>query len=71
MTRPDPKTIKVMAQIVQAHPEFLAWLGQWRQSELEQLPHAIPSPALYQGRCQVLGELYRFASDAPSLAAKL
>ena len=41
------------------------------QHELETLPSAINQPAVFQGRCQVLGELYKFAKEAPALAAKL
>ena len=71
MIKPEPSLIKTMATIVRTHPEFLEWLTNWRMHELEHLPHAVVSPAVFQGRCQVLGELYKFAKDAPSLAAKL
>lgn len=71
MIKPDPQIVKSVAAVVRQHPELLEWLGEWRTHELDQLPNAINNPAVYQGRCQVLGELYKFAKDAPSLAAKL
>lgn len=71
MIKPDPQIVKSVAAVVRQHPELLEWIGEWRTHELDQLPNAINNPAVYQGRCQVLGELYKFAKDAPSLAAKL
>jgi hypothetical protein len=70
MIRPDPNTVKLMAVIARQHPDFLEWLGEWRTRELEALPHAANNTALMQGRCQVLGELYKFAKESPELAAK-
>jgi len=70
MIKPDPRIIKLMATITRQHPDFLEWLGEWRMRELEQLPLAANNTALMQGRCQVLGELYKFAKDSPELAAK-
>jgi hypothetical protein len=71
MIRPEPKVIKAVATAVRQFPEILEYLEQWRMHELENLPVTINNPAVSQGRCQVLGELYKFAKDAPSLAAKL
>jgi len=71
MIRPDPKVIKAVALAVRQYPEILNYLEEWRMHELEMLPNAINNPAVSQGRCQVLGELYRFAKDAPSIAAKI
>lgn len=71
MIRPDEPVIKALAICVRQHPELLEWLENWRSHELDQLPSAVNNPAVYQGRCQVLGELYKFAKDAPALAAKL
>lgn len=65
MRHPDPKVIKALAVIVRQYPEFLEWLNDWRVIELEKLPHVINNTALQQGRCQVLGELYKFAKEAP------
>ena len=70
MIRPSPEVVKAVAITVRQFPEVLEWLDEWRMHELEQLPNAVNSPAVYQGRCQVLGELYRFAKDSPALAAK-
>jgi hypothetical protein len=71
MIRPDPKVIKAVALAVRQYPEILNYLEEWRMHELEMLPNAINNPAVSQGRCQVLGELYKFAKDAPSIAAKI
>lgn len=71
MIKPDPKVVKAMANVVRQYPELLEWIAGWRQHELDQLPHAVNQPTLFQGRCQVLGELERFAKEAPQLAAKL
>lgn len=60
-----------MANAVRQYPELLEWIAGWRQHELEQLPFTVNQPALAQGRCQVLGELEKFAKEAPQLAAKL
>ena len=71
MIKPEPQVIKSMATVVRQYPEFLTWLANWRQHELDQLPNAVNNPAVFQGRCQVLSELYKFAKDSPSLAAEL
>lgn len=71
MIRPEPKVIKAVAFVVRQYPEILEFLEEWRMHELDMLPNAINNPAVSQGRCQVLGELYRFAKDAPSIAAKI
>jgi hypothetical protein len=68
--RPDNKVIKALAITARSYPEVLDWLRDWRQHELEQLPMAVNNPAPLQGRCQVLGELYKLVKDAPDLAAK-
>jgi hypothetical protein len=40
-------------------------------SELERLPSVGPQTVtLAQGRCQVLGELYKLMSESPDLAAE-
>jgi hypothetical protein len=68
--RPDPKVIKALALSVRQYPELLDWLKEWRYHELEQLPSAVNNAALMQGRCQVLGEIYKLAKESPELAAK-
>ena len=70
MIRPEPQVVKAMAATVRQYPDFLEWLATWKEHELKQLPHAVNSVAVSQGRCQVLCELYRFASESPALAAK-
>lgn len=70
MIRPEPQVVKAMAAAVRLHPELLAWLATWKEHELNQLPSAVNNTAVFQGRCQVLCELYKFASESPSLAAK-
>jgi hypothetical protein len=71
MIKPDPRDVKIVATVVRQHPEFLEWLARWRMHELERLPSATNNPAVFQGRCQILGELYEFAKESPAIAAKL
>jgi hypothetical protein len=68
--RPDERVIKALAVTARQYPEVLEFLRDWRQHELEQLPMAVNNPAPLQGRCQVLGELYKLVKEAPDLAAK-
>jgi hypothetical protein len=70
MIRPDPKVIQALGASVRQYPELLDWLKGWRMHELEQLPSAVNNAALMQGRCQVLGEIYKLAKESPELAAK-
>ena len=70
MIRPDPKVVKALAITSRQYPEILKYLEDWRMRELEQLPNAISNAALMQGRCQVLGELYKLVKESPELAAK-
>jgi hypothetical protein len=70
MIRPDPKVVKAFAITSRQYPEILEYLEAWRMRELEQLPNAINNAALMQGRCQVLGELYKLVKESPELAAK-
>lgn len=70
MIKPEPEVIKALALFIRQHPEFLDWFDGWRLRELEQLPNAINNTAVFQGRCQVLGEFVRLAKEAPALAAK-
>jgi hypothetical protein len=71
MIRPDPQIVKTMATVARQYPELVQYIGSWYEHELTQLPNAVNNPALSQGRCQVLGELYRFAKDAPETAANI
>lgn len=70
MIRPDERTVKAFALAVRQFPEILEYLAAWRTHELEQLPNAINNAALMQGRCQVLGEIYKLVKESPELAAK-
>lgn len=70
MIRPEPEVIQAFGAAVRQYPAIAEWLAQWRQHELEQLPNVTQNAALAQGRCQVLGELSKFVSESPELAAK-
>lgn len=70
MIKPEPNIVKAMATMVRQYPELLEWLEAWRTHELEQLPSAMNGTAVLQGRCQILGELCKFAKNSPALAAK-
>lgn len=70
MIRPSPEVVHALARTVRQFPELMDWIEGWYQHELQQLPDAVNNPAVYQGRCQVLGELYKLAKDSPALAAK-
>lgn len=70
MIKPDPKVILALGVTIRQYPELLEWIRSWRMHELEQLPQATHNTAQQQGRCQVLGELERFAAQAPDYEAK-
>lgn len=70
MKQPTPEIIHALANSVRQYPVIQEWLGEWRLSELERLPSVGQNVALAQGRCQVLGELYKLVSESPDLAAK-
>lgn len=65
-----PELILALANSVRQYPVIQEWLGEWRMSELERLPSVGQNVTLAQGRCQVLGELYKLVSESPDLAAK-
>jgi hypothetical protein len=69
MIRPDDKTVKALAIVARQYPEVMSWLEQWRTHELDNLPLAINNTAVMQGRCQVLGELYKLVKDSPEIVA--
>ena len=71
MIRPTPEVTKALAASVRQFPVLLDWLREWEMSELRRLPTAVENTGIYQGSCQVLGELTKFANDAPNLAANL
>ena len=71
MIKPEPHIIKGLAQAVRQHPELLAWMEGVLAHELKRLPYAVDNPAVFQGRCQIVGELIEFAQQSPAIAAKL
>lgn len=70
MIRPTYQVVESMSNVAKRFPEFLEFLRASYMHELEQLPNAVGNPTLAQGRCQVLGELYKLISAAPTTAAK-
>lgn len=70
MKRPDPLVVRQAADVSRQYQDLMVWLADWRMAELERLPRAVEHTGIYQGRCQVLEELYEFLRDAPNLAAK-
>jgi len=49
-------------------PEFLAYLGEWRQDELEKLPYAVAANLdVTRGRVQILTELRQALEDRKAL----
>jgi hypothetical protein len=71
MIKPEPHIVKGLAQAVRQHPELLAWMEGVLAHELKRLPYAIDTPAVFQGRCQIMVELIEFAQLSPAIAAKL
>jgi hypothetical protein len=71
MNRPSPQVTKALAASVRQFPVLLEWLREWELQELRRLPSVVDNTGIYQGRCQVLGELTKFANDAPNLAAQV
>jgi hypothetical protein len=71
MIKPDPQTIKGLAQAVRQHPEILAWMESVFTHEMKRLPWAVDNPTVFQGRCQMLVELMEFLKETPAVAAKL
>lgn len=71
MIRPSPQVTKALATSVRQFPVLLDWLREWEMQELRRLPSVVDNTGIYQGRCQVLGELVKFASDAPNIAADI
>jgi hypothetical protein len=70
MIRPTDEVVKAFALIVRQYPQVLTFLSEWKAHELEQLPFAFQNSAVSQGRCQVLAELVKLATNSPDLAAK-
>lgn len=70
MIRPTDEVVKSFAAVVRQYPLILTFLTEWKAHELEQLPFATGASAVSQGRCQVLAELVKLATNSPDLAAK-
>lgn len=71
MIKPSPQVIKAIALVSRQHPEILEWLEEWQMRELKRLPNAVDNVAVFQGRCQVLGDITQFVQQSPEIAAKL
>lgn len=71
MIRPEPQVIKALGATVRQYPVLLDWLREWEMNELRRLPQVVENTGIYQGRCQVLSELVKFATDTPNLAADI
>jgi|Laugresbdmm110sn_1035088.scaffolds.fasta_scaffold08695_3 hypothetical protein len=69
MIRPDDKAMQALANVSRQFPEVREWLKMWYEHELSKLPLAVNNPAVPQGRCQVLGEVYNLVKDAPDFVA--
>lgn len=69
MIRPTPQVLRALANVARDR-DIMDFLQSWRMHELENLPQALNNPALAQGRCQVLGELFKLITEAPNMAAK-
>lgn len=70
MIRPTDDVVKAFAAVVKQYPLVLTFLTEWKTHELEQLPFTTGASAVSQGRCQVLAELVKLATNSPDLAAK-
>jgi len=70
MIRPTDEVVKAFALVVRQYPQILTFLSEWKAHELDQLPYAGQTSAVSQGRCQVLAELVKLATNSPDLAAK-
>ena len=70
MIRPTDEVVKAFAVTGRQYPQILTFLTEWKNHELEQLPYALNTSAVSQGRCQVLAELVKLATNSPDLAAK-
>ena len=70
MIRPTDEVVKAFAMVTTQYPQILTYLTEWKTHELEQLPYAVGASAVSQGRCQVLAELVKLATNSPDLVAK-
>lgn len=70
MIKPTPEHVKAMREAMRHYPDLRNFVETWYNHEMKELPNAVNHAALYQGRCQVLGELKRFVDQALDPAAK-
>lgn len=71
MIRPDPEIVARLANIATHNKEFVQWLNNWRQYELEQLPNVSSNAVgIAQGRCQVLTELCKLVNNSREFVAQ-
>jgi hypothetical protein len=71
MIKPDKDTVLAFAHVAQNVPRVAKFLKDQYNTELERLPSVgAQSQALASGRCQVLGEVCKLLSEAPSVAAQ-
>lgn len=70
MIKPTPEVMKEVENVMRHSPYLRAFLSEWYEHELKNLPKAVNHPALSQGRCQVLGELDKLIEDALNPTAK-
>lgn len=71
MRPPGTNEIKQLAALTKAYPDAVAYLREWRDKELNQLPNVADTILVAQGRCQVLKEVVKLLQDAPDIAAKV
>lgn len=70
MKAPDEDQLRHFAHLGTNGPGVVEYIEQWFKFELHRLPSVSNNVAVAQGRCQVLGELVRLISEAPTLVAQ-
>ena len=65
MISPAPEVLHDLVIIMRQYPNFVNFIKEWRQHELDQLPSVLQNTALAQGRCQVLSELLKVITASP------
>lgn len=68
MLKPDREVWKQLAHLSTTQTNLKDYLESWYMHELQQLPRALNTTALSQGRCQVLAEICRLFEEAPEIA---
>jgi hypothetical protein len=68
--RPEKDVVEDAAKVAKHNVKLLNYLKSWQQRELTELPLRTENVAVFQGRCQVLGELIEFLDEAPRIMAK-